>query len=168
MRNYFNYLYTLICLILPSWVLANPQLNLQLNLQCTLQEASGNINNQHRFEMITLSDNFTQSAQLKTGISIDPSALYTVNLTQGDSYQDATGEEIGADYYISLIRLQNKTVNNVKPIIKGSTQDMLMVTIKQSLNNRFNTFFKSAKREKKLEINYEIKHKKIRLLCEIF
>ena len=162
-----KFLQITILFVLPTWAFAS----VQLNIQCKLLETSGGVKNIHQFELISLSDDGTQSASLKTELIMDSNAIYTLNLSKGSLYMDATGDEIGADYYLSLNRLHNLTKTAQESKIIGKTQDMATLTVKDGFltqasyrNNRGKLVNKIPSR---LNLKYKMSYKSIYLSCKI-
>lgn len=146
--------------------------DIALNFQCGIKEYSSGLVSKHDFELKTLSDNQDQSISFSKNLAIDSSAIYLLSLTKGQLYMDAVGDEIGADYYISLVRVQNKIKSQIKSdITKGITQDMATLTIKEGLiqgaNYRTVNGNLVNRMPKKLQLNYKMNKNRIQVKCNI-
>ena len=158
---------TIALFLLPTWAMAG----VQLNIQCKIKEKASKVKNEQAFELVSLSDLDQQTVSLRKNLAMDSNAIYLLSLTKGDLYMDATGDEVGADYYLSLSRLQNKTKSLQVSKIKGITQDMASLTVKegflQDAKYRTSRGKLKTKMPKKLVLDYKVDRKRINLTCEI-
>lgn len=139
---------------LKSWA------NFSLNIQCQIIEKAKYNKNNYKSELMQLSDFGSQSYILTPGLTIDSEALYILSLSKANTYQDATGDEVGADYILSLGRMHNQ-LNSTKELpLRGKILDMAHLTIRDG--------FADGRLPSKLELKYTLdKNIKVNVRCEI-
>ena len=150
-------------------VMASPE----VTTKCRLTEkASGNKTKTEVLDITTLSSERNQAVAIKPHMAIDSEALYLLTLAKGTDHVDATGDIVGSDYYLSLLRQQDESRSIKTKSLKGSISDMVLLQVK------YDMLFKTAHANRKgkfilgtpesLELDYKISGgRKIKLECDI-
>ena len=142
-------------------------------VQCHLLEQSGGHQKNIKTDIVTLSSMGRQTLAIHPLLGMDNSAIFILALAKGNSYLDVEDEEVGADYILSLSRVQNAVKEPQLPLIKGKTQDITILTLKEgkleSAAYRDSRFKKVNRMPKVLRLSYQLKGKKdISVKCELF
>jgi hypothetical protein len=143
-----------------------------VNVQCKVKETARGTSSHIKTQMITLSSEGEQTLAIAPVLSMDRGAIFLLSLSKGNIYTDALGDEVGADHFLSLTRIQNKTKQLKTKRISGKTQDMLTMTEKEgfleSVAYRTGDGKLLKKTPEALRLKYSIKgNKKISVTCEI-
>lgn len=147
--------------------------DVSVNIKCKIKESTHGTSTKLSTELITLSSEGQQTFAIVPTMSMDRGAIFLVNLAKGNQYTDALGDEVGADYFLSLTRIQNKTKQLQSSIIKGKTQDMLTFVEKEgfveSVSYRKDNGRLQSKSPGILKLKYKLRRsKKIQVSCEIY
>lgn len=143
-----------------------------VNIKCKVKESARGTSTRLDTEVMTLSSEGLQSFAISPVMAMDRGAIFIINLVKGNTYTDALGDEVGADYFLTLSRLQNKTkeLKNVK--IKGKLQDMLTITEKEGIVE--NTSYRRDNGKLQLQapdslrLGYKLKgSRKVQVRCEL-
>ncbi len=145
----------------------------EVTTTCKLEESSRAGRAQRTvLNLVTLSENTTQSFAVKPKMALDSQAIYLLNLSLGEEYRDATSEVIGADYYLTLLRIQDDSRGMKEQKILGDKQSIVRIEAKDNIDpqvsyvdRRGRTIYKSPK---KISLKYNLPgRKKIKLECDI-
>lgn len=153
-------------------IMSSAVAGVDVNLQCEVNERSKGMKTKVKTELISLSSEGEQVITLTPTMAMDRAGMFLLSLAKGNIYSDALGDEVGADYFLSLIRVQNKTKRLKTKKLSGKTQDMLTLTEKEgfveSVNYRKDNDRLINKLPSALKLNYKVKgNKKISVKCEI-
>lgn len=143
-----------------------------VNIKCKIKETARGASTKVSTEVITLSSEGQQTLAIAPIMSMDRGAIFLVSLSKGNLYTDALGDEVGADYFLSLARIQNKTKELQARKINGKTQDLMSLTEKEgfieSVSYRRDNGKLQTKAPSALKLKYKLKRsKKIQVTCEI-
>lgn len=143
-----------------------------VNLQCEVQEKAKGIKTKFKTDLVNLSSEGEQTVALTPIMSMDRAGMFLIALSKGNIYSDALGDEVGADYYLTLTRIQNRMKLLKTKKLRGKTQDLLTIIEKEGFveatsyrkdNGRIINKLPDA-----LKLNYSVNGKKnISVKCEI-
>jgi len=162
-----------LCILLTLFLLAQGAIaDVAVNIKCIIKETAPGASNKISTEIVTLSSEGQQSFAISPIMTMDRGALYIINLSKGNLYTDALGDEVGADYILSVSRIQNKTKELSSHVLKGKTQDMMTFTEKEGVVEKVSYRNDNGKLQIKapgaMELNYRLKrNKKVKVTCEI-
>ena len=154
--------------LMAQWAFAE----VTVNVKCKIKETARGSSTKVSTEMITLSSDGQQTLAIAPVMSMDRGAIFLVSLSKGNLYTDALGDEVGADYFLSVARIQNKTKELQRTSLKGKTQDMMTLTEKEGIVESVSYRKDKGKLQSKapgaLKLKYKLKRsKKIQVTCEI-
>jgi hypothetical protein len=145
----------------------------EITTTCKLEESSRAGKSERTvLKFASLSENSNQSLAIKPKMALDSQAIYLLNLSLGEEYKDATNEVVGADYYLTLLRVQDDSRGAVEPKIQGNKQAIVRIEAKDTfdaqvsyVDRRGRTIYKTPK---KITLRYNLPgKKKIKLDCDI-
>lgn len=162
-------IFAILALISATSYAGSPEVTTKCNL---IEKASGNRVKSKVLDITTLSGENGQSIAIKPHMAIDSEALYLLSLAKGSDHLDATGDIVGSDYYLSLIRQQDESRSVKTKSLKGELSDMALLQVK------YDMLFRTAHANKKgnfvtgtpdvLKLDYKLAGgKSIKLECEI-
>lgn len=143
-----------------------------VNVKCKITEFARGTSTRSTTDMVTLSTFGQQTMAVAPSLAMDRGAIYLLALAKGSTYTDALGDEVGADYFLTLSRVQNRNKQLTTKGIQGKTQDMLTMTEKEgvleSSSYRDDKGKLHLERPESLKLNYRLKgNKKVQVRCEI-
>lgn len=150
-------------------VFAAPEVTLRCNL---FEQSNAGQSEKEILGVTTLGENGQHSYAFKPKFSLDNQALYILSLSLGEEYTDSTNEVVGADYFLSLSRLQDRSKSNRKQKISGQLQSVVEIVSKDNFdpivsyaNKRGRTI---NKKPKAISLDYRLSGgKKVKLSCKI-
>lgn len=162
-----------LCTILSLLLMATGALaDVNINIKCKIKESTHGTSTKLSTDIITLSSEGQQTLAIAPTMSMDRGAIFLLSISKGNQYLDALGDEVGAEYYLSLNRIQNKTKQFQTSTLRGKTQDMMTFVEKEgmveSISYRNDNGRLQLKSPDSLKLNYKLKRStKIKVTCEI-